>query len=794
MEKTLTKKKISILFFIIITSTLLGIIFLYHLFKDDDYYVKSANEGDITRYEWMEMLCEQTGIIEYQNEVSYFSDVGKNNVYFPYLQSAVEWEILDSTIDFNGENYASGKFIALTAMKTIGEHKFQIYLDTKDTITDETYIKVAIEHGVIEKNQLRKGVSIKECERILEILDTLYFGTFWKDNYSNVTYQDGVVELSSDNILQHNTDYSEIVIADNVKNSLVAGTIIVFEDKNTELKIAKKITEINSDGTLSLGSAELDQVVESLTVSDITELSFANIVNYYALEENYNTLNISRYQQNNEKLIATKVFPFETNSKGYKLSLSTKDRNNEKYLEIQATDNNTNVTYILPIEVKVEKDSEYNAEINIDKIYIGGQISYSYLNGLEYADIAIDSRTTFKNSITAIEKEKKIPLFKTPVPLGNGLVGVDVQLYLVLSVEGDISLEAELPLEASMRYEKSKGLKNYKRNISFENPKIEANCDAGVMLRFEPTLIVLGCLKVVDTEADIGITASANATARPSSQICLDISISFPIIAISVCGDDEMDTIIGNLGLSAEWEIISSDNAPFQFGLHYEILPDKRMQFVEKCTYNESTKKEENIKRSSPINTYHTRYGEITQTNSPVFSFNYPDNWIISKEEVNGNSTIFEEYAEEVVELTNERNVKVTFIKFDSSLFEAGGHGHFYVEYTATKVTDPVPILPADPSNYVVVKLTEVGATVADMDPNLELSDNEYVSYALMRENIIDRYEGSLSSMGALAGYYDMISFDYPTPYAFFAESPDKQFTKEEEKEVIEILSSFRIE
>lgn len=39
-----------------------------------------------------------------------------------------------------------------------------------------------------------------------------------------------------------------------------------------------------------------------------------------------------------------------------------------------------------------------------------------------------------------------------------------------------------------------------------------------------------------------------------------------------------------------------------------------------------------------------------------------------------------------------------------------------------------------------------------------------------------------------------MISFNYPEPYVFFAEAPNGQFTEEEEKEVIGILSSFRAE
>lgn len=794
------KRTVILILFIVAISILVGIVIIYDISKMRIVgNAEFVNEGDITRYEWIEMLCTQTGITEYQSETPYFSDVEKDSTYYSYLQSAVEWKILDPTTNFDGENYASGKFVALTAMKTIGERKLQIYLDTENDITDDDYIQLAIEHSLIQEQQLLEGLSIEECEYVLITLNNLYFGEFWKDDYSKVVYQSGVIELSLDDVLQCNTDCSEIVVADNVRDSLKIGSIIVFEQESTRLKIAREITGIDSDGTLSLSLAELDQVVESLTVSDITALTFSDIVNYYGLGEDYDVINTLNTQQNTGKLIDTKIFTFEMDSKGFKLSLSTEEEDEEKYLKIQAIDNATGLSADLPMKYKVEVDDEYSAEINIDKIYIGGQADYSALGSLlNYAEVAVDAHATFNGTIKA-DTEKKILLFKTPVPLGNGAVGVDIQFYLVISAEGSISFEAELPIEMSICFEKGKGFQNFKPDISISDPIIEANCDVSAMLRFEPTLKIFEVVPLIDGEIDVGVTASAKSVIRPDSQQCFDVSISFPILTISVCGDDKADTFVGSLGFSAEWEIISSENAPVQIGLHYEIFPDKSAQFVENCTYDGTEKKgviknTENAKENPSIHTYYTRYGEINQTDSPVFSFDYPDNWSISKEEVNGNSTIFEEYAEEVVELTNERNIKITFIKFDSFLFEAGASGHYYVEYEAEKMTDAMSILPNDSTNFVVAKLTEEGAMIAGADSNLESPDSEWISYALMPENDIDRYGGYLSSMGALTGYHEMISFNYPEPYVFFAEAPNGQFTEEEEKEVIGILSSFRTE
>ena len=177
----------------------------------------ASDENTITRYEWIEMLTNQMGIQGYTTD----------------------------TPDFDGAEPATGQFIALTAMKTIGESKFRISFGIEEPITDDTYMEFALEHGLVEKEKLKKGFTREECEQVLETLKNLYFSEFWKDDYSNVAYQDGVMELSSVNVLQSNMDGSEILVSDDVLKFCEVGNVIVFEQKNTNLKLARKITGID---------------------------------------------------------------------------------------------------------------------------------------------------------------------------------------------------------------------------------------------------------------------------------------------------------------------------------------------------------------------------------------------------------------------------------------------------------------------------------------------------------------------------------------------------------------------
>ncbi len=792
------KKKIGILLLIAVAGIAIGILILYLFSKDNSYDVKSAEEGDISRYEWIKMLCEQNGLTENQNEDPYYEDADAANPYFPYIQSAVEWGVIEPDKEFAGDDYASGRFVAVTAMKSIGERKLRIYLETENAVKDSAYVKLATEHGLIEKEQLAQGVSAEECEQVLEKLENLYFTEFWKDDYENVIYQEGVIELSAADVLRSSADGSEIVAADQVRDILEEGTVIVYQQKNTKLKLAGEITGIDADGTVSLRSVELDQVVESFTASDITGLTFEDIVNYYELEENTYTADNLKYQQTDVERMNTPVFSADVNSKGFKLSLTTKDEEDGRYLEIE--DNATGESGILPIHEKVESGNEYSAEINVDKILIGGQISYSALDGVEYAEVAVDSHCMFQGEVSAGE-EKKIPLWKTPVPLGNGAVGVDIQVNLVLSVDGSISFEAELPLEVSLYYEKDRGLRNRKHEISPESPTIEVNCEAGAILGLRPTLVLFGH-NIVGAEADLGIEAEAESNLRSNSQICVDISVSFPIITVSAEVDEDVQKVIQKLNEdfdgSKEWEIMTSDNALFKKGLHYELLPDKKEQFVEKCTYSETKSEEEDDKPNAEgRNTYYTKYREVTGDDSPVFCFDYPEDWSVSIEEVNGTPIDFEFFGdclEEVVELTNERGVTVTFLRFDGEIFEIAGRGHLYGSYNVEKTADVDFVMPGESSSadFVVARLTRFDEIISGVGYVGE--GEEYVSYAVMQESIIDdavEEYGSLSSSGPL-GYYEMISFNDPALYAFFAMAPDGQFIEEEEKEVIDILSSFR--
>jgi len=194
------KKVISIIIVFFIISIILGAIFI---FKAEPKGIASVEDG-YTRYEWIQLLSEKFGMIEYISKEPYTTDVKTDNDYFSYVQSACEWGIIEKNTDFKGDEFVTGQYVALTAMKAVGQYKIQIYLEETDTLSNDDYIELAIEKDVISSSQLQKYLTKEECYFILEQVSNFHSSALWKDDVCNIEYKDNVRELLSKDIIAIN--------------------------------------------------------------------------------------------------------------------------------------------------------------------------------------------------------------------------------------------------------------------------------------------------------------------------------------------------------------------------------------------------------------------------------------------------------------------------------------------------------------------------------------------------------------------------------------------------------------
>ena len=177
---------------------------------------------------------------------------------------------------------------------------------------------------------------------------------------------------------------------------------------------------------------------------------------------------------------------------------------------------------------------------------------------------------------------------------------------------------------------------------------------------------------------------------------------------------------------------------------------------------------------------------------APIFSFNYPDNWTINEQTLNDSG-------EEIISIKNERGVVIRFVETATADgFSATNYGGGYrleeAKLTSVKPSTFVPgkIQGSDFSSlgeFTVAKM-EVYGYYDMLSQTGELIEYDGgTMYAVVPKSYatgnsdIKQYKGK--------GYWDVLSWKYPAPVAIIATSPDGTFTTQEEKEVVNILSTF---
>lgn len=367
---------------------------------------------------------------------------------------------------------------------------------------------------------------------------------------------------------------------------------------------------------------------------------------------------------------------------------------------------------------------------------------------------------------------------------------------IVMSMEGNSALEGRIGLSYDATSEKTVGFQyNGKKNkveeinnrdecsdgLHWETTEVSGNATGGVAIQLISKLYGVSGMDVTDgilgkTEGEAKASAKENLGGYAG---CLDLSISSDIKGTLVADEP----VFAN-GLKKQL-LFKKALKPF-WSDHWESSADWKNDLKWTETGKQNNGLKEILKQG---NTYVTRYSEQNAISCPVFQFDYPSGWDIQSEEM---SDGIDNPIEEKVVLVNDRGVTVTYWDCSRTL---GGYSRSVVKAEILKVDDSefVPGFPAGTNtdysslgSFMVAKVHLVGEMDPKLDSDYNATDSEFFAV------VPAFYEGEREFQGQ-AGFVDEFSFEYPTPYAFIAEAPDGQFTPEEEKEVIEILKSFKI-
>ena len=728
---------------------------------------------DITCYDWLKKLCNKTGV-EAED----------------YRKVAKEYGYITDIDEFSNDDIASGGFMALTSMRAMGEGKMQIYLGTDDAISDNTNIELAINNNLIAEDSLDRGFSDQEADGILDKFDDLYYGEFWPEDIENVSYKENISQLQFFDIKDYKEDKSIIYIDESAAKNLKKGDTFVFDYMGG--KIAKKIVEDMGNGTFSLEDPEIDEVFNTLIVSDSASIGIDDIISYYGLD--------------NVKVSAGKPVTMLTadvsgniHSKGFAIEAAVNDDNE---LEVTLTDNDTEAEYELPIKQKLNKKCEnFSIKWDVNNINVGAQVKYTLKSGLKYASVGVDIDSEISGEI-GVEGDFSdgILLCQTPALIGSNLVAVNVALYIVPAVDGSVNLKVEVPYYAGVSYEKGKGVNGTMGLRSSMQTSIEAEGTMGLYFRTAPMLVTMRSIPLLDAELDIGAEAEATRTGRPNGQICSDVNVKCPVFIIGV-GDESVKyknkkSLLCTMDISKSYEFTSFARSK---SLHYERLADGTKQFVKECTYNEQPEDDKSkeseasteapiqeqptqeqvtqeqvtkgtdVKESGPLHTYKTRMAEYFPEQT-TFYFDYPDNWTVVSERANANT--------EMVTIQNDNGVQIEYIARDDK-FGTEIMGNIMVEAKNDVVSKPR----YNSGGELVIVKTKDYKEYSRTSPDVREYDDGAERYALMPAST----SYSICHTGIYLGCY----FETPKE-TMFCSIPSKKLTDKDRKEIIAILESFR--
>ena len=550
---------------------------------------------------------------------------------------------------------------------------------------------------------------------------------------TNVTKSNGVYE--------YKTEYA--VLTDVFEEAHIIKTFVITDEE------VKNMDDIdNGVMTLNLSTATNDPVIQSLAYN------------------NNSNLNIN-------KTSAVKIKPSE-NGLGVMIELD------DKMGESLQVNGQVEVATYFEIKIDIE-----NGEINFG-MAVHTDTSGELFVGLKEELFDKNDKDNFSG-----EYEKEIISKSLPnIQFSIGPVPVVITNDFELSAEVSAQLEGQIGTTVGVNAERVSGFeyssktgkiveineKNYLSDgIEWKTEaKASGELEAGIYAHLVTKLygstgtdLSVGIAGDVEGELALGIDEKSEPTMYGKLALSVAPKASGKIVVtVPVVDYDLVEAEIFKVTLPAFWE------------KEWEVANPTPQSTAE------NDQKPNNSTPHSTQNTYITKFEEINGVEYPAFLFDYSNNWTITNEEVTPTS--------ELVTLENDNGSRIDFLHISDRNI-GGGSNTNMSKVKVSKIADsqfvPSYVQGTDHSDlgkFMVAELKTIGILDMRTDTDYRKVDGN-VSYAVLpkaeegiRENVNKATSGEFV-------------FWYSGNVSFTGQLSDN-YTEQEKEEMIEILSSFRVE
>lgn len=239
----------------------------------------------------------------------------------------------------------------------------------------------------------------------------------------------------------------------------------------------------------------------------------------------------------------------------------------------------------LRVENKFAGGYKISGNISINSITVSTDVTYKRTwlleipYGIEHASVQVTSNIASSLKLEGnLSEELKIAT--VPIPIAATGLSVSVDLYLYADASGSLAVRAEIGSSAKVEYSDGK-----LRHAA--EAHADTNVDVAIEINFgadiSATLNALGVVEIVDAGARAGGTLTAGASVSGMCKVseengvtkttyqeslALKADLYAPIVQLYAGGSD---TLIGSLGLSGSWDIMTKDKGAYHFELmNYE--------------------------------------------------------------------------------------------------------------------------------------------------------------------------------------------------------------------------------
>lgn len=219
--------------------------------------------------------------------------------------------------------------------------------------------------------------------------------------------------------------------------------------------------------------------------------------------------------------------------------------------------------------------------ISINAITVGTEVEYKRTRwldipyGVECASVQVTSDISSTLKLEGNLSER-LHIATIPVPIAATGLSVGIDLYLYADASGALVVTASLGSSAKVEYVSGK-LKHAANSEA--NAKVDANIEVNFGAELSATLEALGIVSIVDVGAKAGgvLTASAHVSgackaseddgiAKLTYQESLSIQADLYVPTVNLYAGGS-DTLIGKLGLSGSWDIMTKNDGAMHFSL-----------------------------------------------------------------------------------------------------------------------------------------------------------------------------------------------------------------------------------